>query len=76
MPKPTEQEVKSAINIILNKRNYQNKALNYCINYAISALEMTGHELHVQVLYVLSNMTHWRGEDAKQVRSILKGFVK
>ena len=33
---------------------------------------MEGEELRVQLLYVLTNMSHWRGEAAKEVRKTLK----
>jgi len=37
---------------------------------------MTGKALKVQCLYVLSNMTHWRGEDARKARNIIKEYIK
>lgn len=33
-------------------------------------------ELRTQILYVLNNMTHWRGDIAKQVRASLKHHEK
>ena len=60
-------------NIIKNK---QEKALNYCVNYARAGLHMTGRELKVQCLYVLNNMTHWRGADARKARNIIKEYIK
>ena len=57
--------------------NQDAKALNYCVNYAKAGLYMSYiDELKTQVLYVLNNMTHWRGDDAKLVRTTLKQFVK
>jgi hypothetical protein len=52
--------------------NRTNKALNYCVNYAIAGQGMTGHEAKTQCLYILNNMTHWRGDDATAVRIALK----
>lgn len=72
--KPTEKEVRAALKCIVDNRDA--KALNYAVNYANAGMYMSGHELHVQVLYVLNNMTHWRGEDAKRVRQTLKTFVR
>ncbi len=60
-------------NIIKNKHE---KALNYCVNYARAGLHMTGYELKVQCLYVLNNMTHWRGKDARKARNIIKEYIK
>jgi hypothetical protein len=67
-------EVHSALQKIVD--NKDQKALNYCVNYARTGLGMTGHELYVQCLYVLNNMTHWRGDTAKEVRQTLKSFTK
>ncbi len=33
---------------------------------------MTGKELEVQILYVLSNTQYWRGPRAKEVKQVLK----
>jgi len=69
-----EKKVHQAFrNIIKNKHE---ESLNYCVNYARAGLYMTGHELEVQCLYVLGNMTYWRGEDAKKARNIIKKFIK
>ena len=65
--------VKKALLTILE--NSELKSLNYCIDYAAAALQMDedSHEFEVQILYVLSNMTHWRGPLAQKVRKTLKG---
>lgn len=34
------------------------------------------NEMHVQLLYVLNNMTHWRGDTATNVRINLRNHVK
>ena len=70
----TEKEVKEALQKIIDNR--QAKALNYAVNYAQEGLLLTGEALRVQCLYILGNMTSWRGEDAKKVRKTLKAFVK
>ena len=58
-------------------KNQTAKALNYCVNYAKYGLEVSDEsEAKVQALYVLSNMTHWRGDDAKRARQLLKEFTK
>ena len=60
--------------IIANKNS---KALNYCVNYALAGLHMEDeYEAKVQALYILNNMTHWRGEVAKATRATLKAFSK
>ena len=37
---------------------------------------MVGEEMQVQLLYVLSNLSHWRGDKAKEVRTFLKEAIK
>jgi hypothetical protein len=37
---------------------------------------MIGDELKCQILYVLSNLQNWRGEKAREVKTILKNATK
>ncbi len=49
------------------------KALNYAVNYAKHGLTVTTlYEAKVQALYILSNISYWRGDIAKETRAILK----
>lgn len=51
-------------------------ALNWCVNYAKEGRKMTDKmERKIQALYILNNMTRWRGPTAKCVRESLKQFV-
>lgn len=52
------------------------KALNYAVNYARRGLACEGEEARVQALYILNNMSRWRGPMAKQVRDSLKHIAK
>ena len=52
------------------------KALNYAVNYARHGLTCEGPEAKVQALYILGNITRWRGPMAKQVRESLKHIAK
>ena len=70
----SESTVREALRTIVDNRHA--KSLNYAINYAQAGITMTGEELRVQCLYVLNNMSHWRGEVAKAVRMTLKTFTK
>lgn len=72
--KSTEQEVKKAIEIILSDVKSYSTSLNYAVNYCIAARSMSGHELYVQLLYILNNISHWRHPEAKAVRDVLKNF--
>ena len=38
--------------------------------------QMIGEELRVQLLYVLSNLSSWRGEKAREIKSLLKEASK
>ena len=69
-----EVQAREALALIVKHRN--EKALNWAVNYARAGLAMSGEDLRVQCLYVLNNITHWRGEVAKSVRQILKDFTK
>lgn len=74
MPKIAEKEVRENLGIIVN--NSHEKALNYAVNYASEGMGMLRKELYIQVLYVLNNMSRWRGEVGKGVRGVLKQYVK
>jgi len=51
--------------------------LNYAVNYAKYGLEIEElADAKVQALYILNNMTHWRGDLAKEIRAILKEVAK
>lgn len=76
MNRPTEEDVKFAINVILSDKAKYKTSLNYTVNYYKAALEMTGRDLQVQCLYVLNNITGWRHEHAKHIRKTLKEFCK
>ena len=67
--------VHDALRAIVNNAN--EKSLNYAVNYAEYGLSLPeGDELRVQCLYVLNNISRWRGELAKEVRETLKRYTK
>jgi hypothetical protein len=70
----SELDVKDAIRIILSDGDHYRTSLNYAIHYCEAALHMYGHDLYVQTLYILNNITHWRHPKAKDVRTTLKTF--
>lgn len=55
---------------IIDNRN--EKAVNYAVGYAQAGISMDGKSASLQILYILNNITHWRGEEAKLVRNSLK----
>lgn len=48
------------------------KANPYAQTYARAGIGMTGEMQRVQALYILSNLSHWRGPEAKNVRARLR----
>ena len=63
---------REAIKIILSDKKSFPTTLNYAVNYCNSALNMGGHELDAQCLYILGNIVYWRHPQAKEVRNALK----
>lgn len=72
--KVTEDIVHEAVRKILQDEKSYSTSLNYAVNYCVAALDMKGHELAIQCLYILSNISHWRTPEAKEIRAILKAF--
>ena len=70
----TQEQVKDAIRTILSDRDSYSKSLNYAVNYCRAALGMSGEDLRVQCLYIVSNITRWRHPQAREVRLILKSY--
>ena len=56
--------------LLANKDMY---ALNYAVGYASDGLGMTDPEtIRVQCLYILNNMSGWRGDTATECRITFK----
>lgn len=65
------EEFHSACASILHER--ASPALNYAVGYARAGGSMYApDEIQVQCLYILNNITHWRGPIAKQSRETFK----
>jgi hypothetical protein len=53
------------------------KAVNWAYGYAQAGLSLyTSEGIRVQCLYILNNITHWRGDEAKRVRNELKSLAE
>jgi hypothetical protein len=54
--------------------------VNYAVNYAYAGIyripKEDAYARKVQALYILGNITRWRGDKAKEVRAFLKAFSK
>ena len=86
MSTKTKMTPKKALELIVENQNCP--ALNYCVNYAKYALKLNEEcrlaELRVQLLYVVSNLGHWRAgstttataEQIKECREVLKTACK
>lgn len=72
--RPTESDVHDALESIINNR--EDKALNYAVAYAEMGQHMTGYSLKIQCRYILNNIIHWRREGNREVRDVLKRFVR
>ncbi len=66
--------IKEALQKIIDHQ--EEPSLNWAVNYAKAGLTMEGEELRVQLLYVSSNISRWRGDLAKEVRATIKEFLK
>lgn len=75
MDKPYERMVHRAIEQILLDKPAYKTSLNYAVNYCEVAAGFSGEDLRVQVLYILNNITHWRGQGHKEIRSLLKAYT-
>jgi hypothetical protein len=70
-------ELQLALETIL--RDKDNPALNYAINYTRVAWQMVTYgegDLHCQLLYVLGNISTWRGPGHKEARTAIKTALK
>lgn len=56
--------------------NREEKSLNYAVEYARYGLHCSEDELKIQAIYVLGNISRWKGDTAKKCRAILKAFTK
>lgn len=72
----TEEGVRYVIQTILDDKEKHKTSLNYAVNYCHAAMQMSGHELAVQCLYILNNITGWRHPKAAVTRQVLKDFSK
>lgn len=46
------------------------------VKHEVTGDMMIGEELQVQILYVISNLSYWRGERAREVKAFLKNASK
>ena len=62
------------------KDKKQIRQVDYAVGYARAGLNQIPkddtHARKVQALYILNNITSWRGDKAKEVRAFLKAFSK
>lgn len=76
-----EQKVHELLEFIL-KQEYTHgstgQQIEYAQTYAEAAIEhkMVGNTLKVQVHYVLTNLSGWRGKEARETKAKLNKLVK
>lgn len=75
----TEMQLPEALRRLLSDKKSHTTSLNYATGYIKEAVRMMNEgapysELNTQILYVLNNITHYRGRDHKEIRQCLKTF--
>jgi len=72
--------ISEALETILADEKAHKTSLNYAINYTRQARIMLNHgeyeAFRTQLLYVLSNITHWRHPKAKEVRQAIRAYLR
>lgn len=77
MSKVSMSEWNAACNAVIKKaQESQGGLIQYAASYAVAGFMMYGEERRVQALYILGNMSHWRGEEAKAAREVFKRASK
>ena len=66
-------ELGESTNVILVTRD---KLPGLAIAHEKTGKMMIGRELKVQILYILSNLGSWRGDRAREVKTILKTVTR
>jgi hypothetical protein len=63
-----------AINAIIEAANKSgpNSMMHYAASYAEAGRGLTCSDWRVQCLYILNNLTGWRGDKAKEVKAFLR----
>jgi len=74
--KPTPEQVRDAIRVILSDRQSYRTSLNYAVNYALYALTCPDNELRNQVEYILCTIPKWQHPQDKDIRATLRAFVR
>lgn len=51
-------------------------ALAYLENIPMAIEEFGSHGFNIQLLYVMSNLGKWKGENARNAKIAMKGYLK
>lgn len=71
-----KQEIDSAIWTVQTVcKNEQARAYANVAATMLQSGEFNTRAFEIQLLYVLSNLTHWRGDKARETKVILKAFL-
>lgn len=76
-----EQKVHELLEVVMKQeytRGKTSRLIQYAQTYARKAItdKMTGEELRVQILYILGNLSRWRGKEARETKARLNKLVK
>lgn len=71
-------EIKELLSTIIHQKHTEGKLIAYAQTYAKAAIDlgMDGFMLRCQLLYVLNNLSGWRGPMAVKVKSRLRKLRK
>jgi len=63
--------------IIIAKRECKDRYAQAYLRSIPEAIELDGeYAFQVQLLYALSNMGLWRGEEAREVKKVMRAYLK
>lgn len=68
--------VRQALNIILTDTKAYGTTLNYAVLRCQQAIVAPESEMRVRLLYIIDNITTWRHPRAKEVRDVIKRYIK
>ena len=77
-----DEKIKAALEAVIREapdvgyNEYGKTYANTALNNPRTGEPMKGHELKVQLLYVLNNLQYWKGDRAKEIKAILKKAAK
>jgi hypothetical protein len=76
LPAVTDTEAKDQLRKIIKIDPSKGGYISYAIAYAKVGLTLSGVQLRAQIPYVLSNLSSWTGEEAREAKVILNRYLR